>query len=178
MRDFWKVLAGNLLAGAILIWWFTRKPAPAGSPAPPSPAGAGAAPAAPAASSYAGAAAPDYSALAAAILALARGVEVPNLVTVSQAVAAGTTELVAGIGGYRTCVLAYGVASSGANTIRFLAGGAEAWRVALDAPAGISGANLTTAYPSYLFAGGGAEAVAVETDGAAHVSITYWQEAV
>lgn len=122
----------------------------------------------------------DYSSLAAAIMALAAGVRLPNIQSVSRTVASGTTQLVAGQGGKRVCVLAYGMTASGAVSVGFKDGSAttDLWRMALDTPAGNSGANLVTAWPGYLFATSGGNALAVQTTGAAVVSVTYWQEDV
>lgn len=120
----------------------------------------------------------DYTALAAAINALAAGVALPNVRTVSKAVSAGTTELVAGEGGKRVCVVAYCATGSGTVNVRFrstLSAG-DLWAIALAAVAGNSGANLSTAWPCYLFASQPAEGIAVNVDSAATVAITYWQE--
>lgn len=122
--------------------------------------------------------APDYSALAAAIQALAAGVQLPNIVTVESTVSAGTTEIVAGTGGKRICVLAFSATSAGATVLRFLSQGSGLWRIGMDAPAGKSGANLSTAWPSYLFATPGGGNLQVETQQPAEISVTYWMENV
>lgn len=122
---------------------------------------------------------PDYSALAAAIQALAAGVALPNIQTWQGVVPAGAPqEIVAGIGGKRICVLAFSATCSGASTVQFSSAGIGLWQVALDAPAGKSGANLATAWPGYLFAGSAGGNLSVQTDQAASVSVTYWQENV
>jgi hypothetical protein len=121
----------------------------------------------------------DYAALAAAIQALAAGVALPNIQTWQGVVPAGPAqEIVAGVGGKRICVLAFSATCSGASTVRFSSEGIGLWQVALDAPAGKSGANLATAWPGYLFAGSAGGNLAVQTDQAASVSVTYWQENV
>jgi hypothetical protein len=122
--------------------------------------------------------APDYSALAAAIQALAAGVQLPNIVTVETTVPNGTTEIVAGTGGKRICVLAFSATSAGATVVQFLSQGSGLWRIGLDAPAGKSGANLSTAWPSYLFATPGGGNLQVKTQQSAEISVTYWMENV
>lgn len=120
----------------------------------------------------------DYSALAAAIQALAAGVQLPNIQTVERTVTAGTTEIIAGTGGKRICVLAFSATSAGATVLRFLSQGSGLWRIGLDTPAGKSGANLSTAWPSYLFATPGGGNLQVETQQPAEISVTYWMENV
>jgi hypothetical protein len=121
----------------------------------------------------------DYAALAAAIQALATGVALPNIQTWQGVVPAGPAqEIIAGVGGKRICVLAFSATCSGASTVRFSSEGIGLWQLALDAPAGKSGANLATAWPGYLFAGSAGGNLAVQTDQAASVSVTYWQEGV
>jgi hypothetical protein len=142
-------------------------------------AGSGAAGSGANAQSYvSGGNAPDYSALAAAIQALAAGVQLPNIVTVETTVPNGTTEIVAGTGGKRICVLAFSATSAGATVVRFLSQGSGLWRIGLDAPAGKSGANLSTAWPSYLFATPGGGNLQVETQQSTEISVTYWMESV
>lgn len=119
------------------------------------------------------AAAPDLSPVVAAIQALGA---VPNLQTASRSLSTGTTELVASEGGKRLRVLAYAFTTSGTNTAIFRTGGREQWRLALDAPAGNTGANCATAWPSYLFTGDAGENLDVQVTAACHVSVTYWME--
>jgi hypothetical protein len=120
----------------------------------------------------------DYSSLAAAIMALAAGVQLPNIQSKSMTMASGTNELLAGEGGKRICVLSYAVFASGAIATAFRDGNATTnlWNVPLSAPAGISGANVATSWPGYLFATSPGNALKVQTDGASVVSVTYWQE--
>lgn len=119
----------------------------------------------------------DYAALAAAIQALANGVRLPNIQTVTRkGGSSGTFELVPGLGGKRVVVMAISVMSSGARSADFQAGGVNLWRIDLDAPAGNSGANLAVSWPAYLFATNSGEALEITLNGAATVSVTYWTE--
>lgn len=119
-----------------------------------------------------------YGDLAAAIRALAAGVALPNIQTATlRAASAGTSELVAGVGGRRVCVLAVSAMAPGARSIDFRTGDVMAWRMDLDAPAGNSGANLATSWPGYLFAGNLGENLNVVLSGSAVISVTYWSEA-
>lgn len=120
----------------------------------------------------------DYSSLAAAIQALAAGVRLPNIQTVSMAVSSGVTALVPGLGGKRTCVLAYAVTATGAVSTTWKDGASYGglWQMDLDVASGNSGANLATAWPGYLFATSSGNALNVETDGNAQVCVSYWQE--
>lgn len=120
----------------------------------------------------------DYAALAAAIQALADGTQLPNIQSVTISGSAGSNQVVAGEGGKALRVLAYAVTTAGANNARFRSGAStvDLWRVDLDAPAGKSGANLATAFPSYLFSTASGDALSITLDGAASVSVTYWQE--
>lgn len=182
MRDWFKVMLANLAAGALLVWWLRRTPTAGQSQVPGAAAGGtgtGASASALSASytTSPAAAGPDYSALAAAISALAAGVALPNILTVQQTVSAGVTELVAATGGRRVCVLAFSVTASGTATVKFGTGGVSLWRVDLDAPAGKSGANLATAWPGFLFAGAAGQNLEVDSTAAAELAITYWTEA-
>lgn len=120
----------------------------------------------------------NYAELAAAIAALAAGTRLPNIQSKTIAGVSGSNVIIAGEGGKAVRVLAYAVTSSGANNARFRSGGAvtDLWRVDLDAPAGKSGANLATAWPGYLFSSNPGDALNIQLDGAASVSVTYWQE--
>lgn len=120
----------------------------------------------------------DYSSLAAAINALAVGVRLPNIQTVSVTLASGTTQLVAGEGGRRVCVFAYALTAAGTVSAAWRDGGASGnlWKMALDTPSGNSGANLATAWPGYLFATSSGNALNAVTDGAAELSVAYWTE--
>lgn len=120
----------------------------------------------------------DYAALAAAINALAAGTALPNIQAVTLTVASGTTELVAGQGNKRVCVLAYCVSGAGTPTTRFRSGSSVAnlWGIDLSAPSGNSGANLATSWPGYLFATNGGDALNVNVTAPATVSVTYWTE--
>lgn len=119
----------------------------------------------------------DYSSLAAAIQALAAGVQLPNIQSVRKDANAGDTELVAATGGQRVCVLAYSITGTGSFTASFRSGGADLWKQVFDAPAGASGANLATAWPGFLFAGATGQNLSINLTGPATVSVTYWQEA-
>lgn len=121
----------------------------------------------------------DAAALAAAIQALADGVALPNLRTACVSASAGTTELVAGEGGKRVCVFGYAVTGAGTYSAKFKTGGATAnlWRVDLSAAAGNTGANVATNWPTYLFATNPGDALNINLDSAAVVSVAYWQEA-
>jgi hypothetical protein len=116
--------------------------------------------------------------LAAAIQALADGVALPNLRTATVSASAGTTELVLGEGGKRVCVYGYAVTGAGAFSAKFKSGGSTSnlWRVDLNALTGNTGANVATAWPTYLFATNAADALKIELDSAAVISIAYWQE--
>jgi hypothetical protein len=118
----------------------------------------------------------DYAALAAAVQALADGVTLPNIKTAVKAVSAGTTELVPYESGKRITVLAYAITASGTMSATFKSGSSALWRMDLSAAAGNSGANLSTAWPGYLFACDGSTSLSVTTDSAAIVCVTYWME--
>lgn len=118
----------------------------------------------------------DYAALAAAIELLAAGVRLPNIRTASLTLAAGTTELVAGEGGKRVCVLAYILTGSGAINASFKSAASVLWALGLDVSSGKSGANLATSWPAFLFATDGGAALSVTTDAACVVTVTYWLE--
>ena len=122
----------------------------------------------------------DYGALASAIAALAAGVQLPNIQTATVTCAAGNNELVASEGGKRACVLAFSAMGAGANSINFRSGNnpTNLWGVSLDSPAGNSGANLATAWPGYLFATSGSDALVANVSAAAVISVTYWKENV
>ena len=177
MKVIIQIAAGWLLGN--WLWHVLRGRAQAGAPAEAqagSAAGASAGPGGSGSSGGSGSGA-DYAALAAAIQALAAGVALPNIQTWQGTVSAGPAqEIVAGVGGKKICVLAFSATCSGASVVRFSSAGIGLWQVALDAPAGKSGANLATAWPGYLFAGSAGGNLAVQTDQAASVSVTYWQE--
>jgi hypothetical protein len=118
----------------------------------------------------------DTSALAEAVAALARGVQVPALKTATATVSAGTTELVAAEGGKTIRVLAYAVTGPGSLTFRFLSNGTPIWALALDVPAGNSGANLSAAWPAYLMSSDQSGNLQCQSSGNATVSVTYWVE--
>ena len=122
----------------------------------------------------------DYTSLAAAINALAAGVRLPNIRTVSLSCAAGITPLVPSAGGKRICVLGYAITGPLAIVAKWgssLSAG-DLWSVSLDAgTTGNSGANLATAWPGYLFATQPSEALTVNLTSVAQVSVTYWIEA-
>lgn len=133
-----------------------------------------------ASSSSSSSSASDYAALAAAIAALAAGVQLPNIESKSLDCTTGDNELVAGEGGKRICVLAYGITAAGAPTVNFRSGNnpANRWRVALDSPAGNSGANMATSWPGYLFATDANDKLNLNTSSAATVAVTFWREAI
>lgn len=178
MRDWFKVMLANLVAGAILVWWL-RRPATAPAEGVQAPAAAGGTGTGDNAyyTTSPTAAGPDYSALAAAISALAAGVQLPNILSLQKTISTGTTELVPATGGQRVCVLAISATATGTATVKFGSNGVSLWRVDLDAPAGKSGANLATAWPGFLFAGAAGANLEVDTTAAAEISITYWTEA-
>lgn len=178
MRTALSTLAGVL--GALWLWhtFFraeTGLSAPASSVGSGGTGGAGGALSGSPGSTGGG----STAALAAAIQALAAGVAVPNIRTVTLAPSgAGTLEAVAGESGKRVCVLAYGAMAAGACSITLRSGAdpAARWRLDLDSPAGNSGANLATAWPGFLLATEPGDALNLDTTGAAVVSLTYWQE--
>jgi hypothetical protein len=120
----------------------------------------------------------DYTTLAAAIYALAEGVKLPNIKSITKAAVVGTNEVVPYLSGQRICVLAYGVSGAGVITGKWRSGGqtVNLWEMDLNAPAGNSGANLATSWPGYLFATAAGDPLAFNTDGVCTVSVTYWQE--
>lgn len=121
----------------------------------------------------------DYTALAAAIMALAAGVQLPNIQSVTKSVTTGTTELVPSSSGFLTRVLAYTISASGTCSGKWRSGSSpiDLWRIDLSAPAGNSGANLATAWPGFLFSTAPNDALNIVTDSSAVVSVTYWLEA-
>jgi hypothetical protein len=121
----------------------------------------------------------DGGALAAAIQALAAGVALPNIKTAVYSCASGDNAVIAGEGGKRVCVFAYAITASGAPAVKFRSGGAasDLWEIDLDAPAGKSGANLSTAWPGYLFATASGDGLTLNVSAAAVVAVSYWQEA-
>ncbi len=120
----------------------------------------------------------DAAALAAAIAALAAGVELPNIQSFTKACTTGTNELVASTSGQRVCVFAYAITAPGTVSGKFRSGGAstQLWQIDLNAPAGNSGANLATAWPGYIFATAAGDALNINVDAAATVSVAYWKE--
>jgi len=120
----------------------------------------------------------DYTSLAAAIYALAEGVKLPNIKSITKAAVVGTNEIVPYISGQRVCVLAYGVSGAGVITGKWRSGGqtVNLWEMDLNAPTGNTGANLATSWPGYLFATAAGDPLAFNTDGVCSVSVTYWQE--
>jgi hypothetical protein len=120
----------------------------------------------------------DYSSLAAAINALAAGVQLPNIKSAVKSCIAGTNEVVPYLAGQRVCVLAYGISGSGTITGKFRSGGqtSNLWEIDLSAPSGNSGANLATAWPGYMFATASNDPLAFNTDNPCVVSVSYWQE--
>lgn len=123
----------------------------------------------------------DVTALAAAIQALADGVAMPPIRSVSvNAAAAGSPQLIAGISGSRICVVAYAVTAAGACNVNFRStlASSSTWEIDLDATAGKSGANLVTGWPSYIFALDGNDGLTVDLTNAATVSVSYYLEKV
>lgn len=122
----------------------------------------------------------DASSLAAAIQALANGVQVPAILTAQATIsAAGTTALLPATSGRRYCVLGYYMAGPSIVNANFRSGSSATnlWRLTTSTPAGNSGANLATAWPGYLFSTQPGEALNFVTDAACDVSISYWSEA-
>lgn len=119
----------------------------------------------------------DYATLAAAIQALAAGVRLPNIQSVTINGVSGNNEVVAGEGGKAIRVLAYMVTTS-TTTVYFKSGAANQalWGIDLSTTAGRTGANLATAWPGYLFSTVSADALNVVLTGSAVVSVTYWKE--
>ena len=123
----------------------------------------------------------DVTALAAAIQALADGVAMPPIRSVSVNVAAaGSPQLIAGISGQRICVVGYAVTAAGTCNVNFRStlASSSAWEIDLDAAAGKSGANLVTGWPSYIFALDGNDGLTVDVSSAATVSVSYYLEKV
>jgi hypothetical protein len=121
----------------------------------------------------------DVTALAAAIQALANGVAMPPIRSVSVAnAAAGSTQLIAGISGKRICVLGYAITSAGTCNANFRStlASSPVWEIDLDSASGKSGANLVTAWPSYIFTAEGNDGLTVELTNNATVSISYFLE--
>ena len=125
--------------------------------------------------SYSG---PDYAALADAIQALANGTRLPNIQTVVITGASGDNTILAGEGGKVTRVMAYAVSGAGTVTAKFRSGNQarNLWELDLSAPAGNSGGNLATAWPSFLFHAEPGEDLKINLDSAAAVAVTYWRE--
>lgn len=123
----------------------------------------------------------DVTALAAAIQALANGVAMPPIrsVSVSNA-AAGSAQLIAGISGKRVCVLGYAITSAGTCNANFRSSLASSpvWEIDLDSASGKSGANLVTAWPSYIFTAEGNDGLTVDLTNTATVSVSYFLENV
>lgn len=121
----------------------------------------------------------DLSALAAAIQALADGLEMPPIRTVSiGSIAAGSTQLIAGISGKRICVVGYAVTASGTCNCNFRStlASTPAWEIDTDVATGRSGANMVTAWPSYIFTTEGNDGLTVDLTNTATVSVSYFLE--
>jgi hypothetical protein len=115
----------------------------------------------------------DLSSMTSAIAMLAKA---PNIQTYQGTVPAGTTEIIPPIGGKRACIMAFSATCAGASVIRFQSQGKPLWTLGLDVAAGKSGANLSTAWPAYLFASAAGGNLEVKTDQSAEISVAYWQE--
>lgn len=121
----------------------------------------------------------DVTALAAAIQALADGLEMPPIRSVSQNVTgAASPQLIAAVPGKKICVVGYAITAAGAVNANFRStlASTASWEIDLDAAAGKSGANLVTGWPSYIFACNGNDGLTVDLTGAAAVSVSYFLE--
>jgi len=118
--------------------------------------------------------------VAAALQAIAQGVQIPNIQTETAELAAGTTAVVAGEMGKRIHVLAFSVVSNSpsAGACTFWSGTAtRLWRTqTANAGTNTVGANLATAWPGHLFVTGDSEDLRVEVADTTLVTVTYWKE--
>lgn len=187
LGTFMGILAGLLIWnrwGAQIETWIAEwtggeaAGVPAGAGAPGAPGGVGA----PAEAGLAGApgGVTSLAQVAAALQAIAAGIRIPNIQTETAALAAGTTVVVDGQMGKRIYVLAFSVVSNAAAAAEcaFWSGTTErVWRTQT-APSGTSsnGANLATAWPSWLMVCADAEDLRIQVADTTLVSVTYWRE--
>lgn len=165
MKDWFKVMLANLVAGAIIVYWLRKNAEPAQAIVTESGG----------TQVYAGGNANiDLSPL----IGIANRFLPPNILSIGKSVSSGTTELVASEGGKRITVLAYSITTSGSNAVEFRSNGATIWRQTFDAAAGKTGANLATSFPTRLFAGVASGNLEINTTNTADVSVTYFLENV
>jgi len=103
-------------------------------------------------------------------------VTTPTLLSSVTVVASGANTLVAASPGQKIYVMAYAITAAGTMSSKFRSGAVatDIWRIDLSVSTGNSGANLSTTYPSYLFSTTAGEALSLNADGAAIVSVSYW----
>jgi hypothetical protein len=106
------------------------------------------------------------------------GGTVPPILSVSISNATGSQQLVAGTAGKIIRVLGYAITAAGTCNANFRStgSGSSIWRLDLDTTSGKSGANLITAWPSYIFTAAANDGLTVDLTSAATVSISYFLE--